>query len=431
MSLLLGQPQSTKIVSEMAMPGSKFIEQDPKYSRHSIRVVNSNDFAIGEGFRLGVNGQDYFCTNHHIMDAVPHGLLSREGKVIPLTDYKTILDSSENDLDITVIELPKSMWDKLGYPQLEGMARIKGTAQAVIVSPVNNSDSTAFKMAKGDICEHPEEPYFLKHTVSTEKGSSGAPILDITGKKVYGIHRGGYPQYNLGTSIRFVYDRLAASAGLKPTLESWSDQDDGYRFADDFESDDGYEFTQNGKRHKLKFSRKMKYKQFYEMERASEQSEPSQDFRVSPVGAGDLKCTEVLSVPIENVQVESCISMPGRCRSLKKSVRDHWSNYHSSEVIDGKKVTSLPVPVLQPDGLDVVSSDRVPLLQLSEVPSLTSLQKECQSSSSSTIPQGEPKPKSGVSKPKRRTRKRPAGQSQSISLHARLNGSHEPLCRRS
>ena len=45
--------------------------------------------------------------------------------------------------------------------------------------------------------------YEFSHYCSTEKGSSGSPILDITNNKIIGIHKGSENKYNLGTFISY------------------------------------------------------------------------------------------------------------------------------------------------------------------------------------------------------------------------------------
>jgi len=45
--------------------------------------------------------------------------------------------------------------------------------------------------------------YEFIHYCSTEKGSSGSPILDISNNKIIGIHKGSEKGYNLGTFINY------------------------------------------------------------------------------------------------------------------------------------------------------------------------------------------------------------------------------------
>ena len=47
--------------------------------------------------------------------------------------------------------------------------------------------------------------YEIRHYCNTDNGSSGSPIITLSGNKVIGIHKGGHPRLNMnvGTFLKY------------------------------------------------------------------------------------------------------------------------------------------------------------------------------------------------------------------------------------
>lgn len=43
----------------------------------------------------------------------------------------------------------------------------------------------------------------INHLCSTDRGSSGSPILNLSNYKVFGVHKEAHKFYNVGTFLRY------------------------------------------------------------------------------------------------------------------------------------------------------------------------------------------------------------------------------------
>ena len=60
--------------------------------------------------------------------------------------------------------------------------------------------------------------YDLRHYCSTDKGSSGSPILNIKTNKLIGIHKGAYNNYNFNKGTLLIYPLKEFIIKLKKML---------------------------------------------------------------------------------------------------------------------------------------------------------------------------------------------------------------------
>ena len=171
------------------------------------------------------NGTGFFCkipyknrsikvlmTNYHVLDDIYYQqnkditlLLNdeKEVKIINLgIERKTYFNK---DYDVAMIELKEN--DNINnYLELddnlfkeETKAYYKDISIYTLHYPYGNKASVSYGLSS-DI-----DDYEMKHLCSTEHGSSGSPILNLSNNKVIGIHKQGSKKFNfnLGTCLKF------------------------------------------------------------------------------------------------------------------------------------------------------------------------------------------------------------------------------------
>ena len=172
-----------------------------------------------------VNGTGFFCkipyknsskkvlmTNYHILNDVYYKQNKeinlflnddKEVKIINLgIERKTYFNK---DYDMAMVEIKEN--DNINnYLELddnlvknETQAYYKDISIYTLHYPLGNKASVSYGLSS-DI-----DNYEIKHLCSTEHGSSGSPILNLSNNKVIGIHKQGSKifNFNLGTCLKF------------------------------------------------------------------------------------------------------------------------------------------------------------------------------------------------------------------------------------
>ena len=171
------------------------------------------------------NGTGFFCkipyknrsikvlmTNYHVLDNIYFKQNkeitlflndNKEVKIINLQiERKTYFNE---DYDIAMIELKEN--DNINnYLELddnlfkdETKAYYKDISIYILQYPLGEKASVSYGLSTGI------DNYEIKHICSTEHGSSGSPILNLSTNKVIGIHKQGSKKFNfnLGTCLKF------------------------------------------------------------------------------------------------------------------------------------------------------------------------------------------------------------------------------------
>ena len=173
--------------------------------------------ATGTGFfckiPLGTNETlNVLMTNYHVLDDIYY----QQNKDITLflNDDKEVkiinlgikrITYFNKDYDVAMIELKEN--DNIGnYLELddnlfkeETKAYYKDISIYTLHYPYGNKASVSYGLSS-DI-----DDYEMKHLCSTEHGSSGSPILNLSNNKVIAIHKQGSKKFNfnIGTFLKF------------------------------------------------------------------------------------------------------------------------------------------------------------------------------------------------------------------------------------
>ena len=203
---LIGYPEPVDL-----MTAEKIIDQ-MKNCVCKIKLDNKNK---GTGFFCKIPFPDYenlltvLITNNHVIDEsfleneknkITISLNNNnEVKEIPLENRKSY---TNKEYDITIIEL-KEQEDKI-YKYLELDRNIQNNINTLYVGEsiytIHCPGSKNVHVSYGILNEKEENNYYFHHLCSTEKGSSGAPILNLSESKLIGIHKATNKEenYNIG-----------------------------------------------------------------------------------------------------------------------------------------------------------------------------------------------------------------------------------------
>ena len=172
-----------------------------------------------------VNGTGFFCkipfendslkvfmTNYHVLDDLYYknnkeiNLLindDKEVKIIKLGEKRqtyfnkkfdiTIIELKENDNINNFLELDDNLFKE------ETKVYYKGISIYILHYLLGNKATVSYGLST-DI-----DNFEIKHICSTEHGSSGSPIINLSNHKVIGIHKQGSKNFNfnIGTCLKF------------------------------------------------------------------------------------------------------------------------------------------------------------------------------------------------------------------------------------
>ena len=171
------------------------------------------------------NGTGFFCkipyknrsikvlmTNYHVLNDIYYKqnkeitLFLNDNKEVKIINLEIERETYfSKDYDIAIIELNEN--DNINnYLELddnlfkdETKAYYEDTSIYILQYPLGDKASVSYGLSTGI------DNYEIKHICSTEHGSSGSPILNLSNNKVIGIHKKGSKifNFNLGTCLKF------------------------------------------------------------------------------------------------------------------------------------------------------------------------------------------------------------------------------------
>ena len=162
-------------------------------------------------------------TNYHVLDEIYYNnneelyLFLNDDKVVKVikfgNDKNDRIKYFNKEYDLTLIEI-KENDDIKNYLELddnlfkdESKAYFKDISIYVLQYPLGKTAAVSYGLSI-DI-----DNYEIKHLCSTEHGSSGSPILNLTNNKVIGIHKQGSKSFNfnMGTLLKFPLNDFSIS----------------------------------------------------------------------------------------------------------------------------------------------------------------------------------------------------------------------------
>ena len=176
---------------------------------------------IGTGFFFKFPFPDQFkllpvlITNNHVLDIV--NLKTNKIKIAMEDDAiekEILLNNSRicytnKDIDITIIEIKPDLDGINNFLDIdeniynENYEKIYKNKEIYILQYPNAQKSSFSLGIINNICKNK-----IIHKCSTEVGSSGSPILNLSNYKVIGIHLGGNGTYNKGIFIKCIIDNF-------------------------------------------------------------------------------------------------------------------------------------------------------------------------------------------------------------------------------
>ena len=196
----------------------KILEQMEK---SIFKISNSNGKGTGffcyifhEGKNLPV-----LITNNHVID---EKIINEESviritlnddkitKIINIEDNRKIYTSPEDQYDTTIIELKPEKDDinkdnflELDESIFEGKPDLCNKNIYTLQYPKYFYDMQKAAVSYG-ILKELKDKYNINHLCSTEKGSSGSPILNLNNNKVIGVHKESaiHSNFNVGTFLK-------------------------------------------------------------------------------------------------------------------------------------------------------------------------------------------------------------------------------------
>jgi len=176
---------------------------------------------IGTGFFFKFPFPDQFkllpvlITNNHVLDIV--NLKTNKIKIAMEDDAiekEILLNNSRicytnKDIDTTIIEIKPDLDGINNFLDIdeniynENYEKIYKNKEIYILQYPNAQKSSFSLGIINNICKNK-----IIHKCSTEVGSSGSPILNLSNYKVIGVHRGGNGTYNKGIFIKCIIDNF-------------------------------------------------------------------------------------------------------------------------------------------------------------------------------------------------------------------------------
>ena len=186
----------------------------------SICLID-NENSTGTGFLCLIPQINHFLkvliTCNHVLNNLSIGnkikLIfdnddNEKPKEINIDKNRRIYTNKEHD--ITIIELKGNEFDKNDYLKIDNLIYKENELDNIY----KNKKIYIIHYPKGDEVRYScdtitnIENNIIEHCCTTDKGSSGAPILNLDNYQVIGIHRGHYKdeKYNCGEIIKLVID---------------------------------------------------------------------------------------------------------------------------------------------------------------------------------------------------------------------------------
>ena len=129
-------------------------------------------------------------------------------KYIKLNDSRKIYSNDDKDIDITIIEIKNQLEQLNNYLDIdehiyEDNHNYLNKPIYILQYPKGSQSSYSLGVIKSIVDSN------IKHSCSTDFGSSGSPILNLSNFKIVGVHKRGTPfNLNEGTFIKFIIDEF-------------------------------------------------------------------------------------------------------------------------------------------------------------------------------------------------------------------------------
>ena len=211
-----------KIVNYPEYVNIKGTEIILKQMKKSICKINAGNGKSGTGFFCYIPYQykelKVLITNYHIIDEnyiknennINLGINDNENYMnISLEKNKKIFLSEHDDLAIIEIN-DKEYLNNINFLELdkrllnEKSEKTYSSENSIYIVHFPNANEASVSYA---ILDYFEENKII-HKCSTEKGSSGSPILNLKTKKVIGVHQGAYKNLNIGIFLKNAIQNL-------------------------------------------------------------------------------------------------------------------------------------------------------------------------------------------------------------------------------
>ena len=192
-----------------------------KQMKNSVCKVCKNDGSKGTGFFCKIPINNYkllpvFITNNHIINKndlnkgnniVLQFNAGQDNNNIKLLSTKNKYIYTNNEYDITIIEIDENDDNIYEYLELDDnifkdTTNYIGNSIYIMHYPKQNNVSVSYGILKKI---DRDEQYNFCHFCSTEYGSSGSPILNLSNNKVIGIHcrRSSTDNNNIGSFLYY------------------------------------------------------------------------------------------------------------------------------------------------------------------------------------------------------------------------------------
>ena len=199
-------------------PSPIYIEQTAKLLKQmkkSVAKICNTDGSKGTGFfcKIKLSEQSYipvFLSNYHVIkEGIEIEIKMNDGKFSKKINLKDKFKYANPEYDVFIIEM-KENEDQSGIEYLElDKNVIKGNnldfigKSVYILQYPRINEEGKVAVSYGIIkSRYEDKKYIFKHFCSTEDGSSGSPIFNLTNNQVIGIHKGaGNKEYNIGVFL--------------------------------------------------------------------------------------------------------------------------------------------------------------------------------------------------------------------------------------
>jgi len=208
---------------EAAMPGSRVYEAD-EYPGFQGEFVAGGEI-MGYFSRIHYEGKDCLLTAAHVLESnkLTDLAIAKGPVMFSLSDIRPvriILYSPSDELDYLIMEMPTSVFSKLGLKVGKMSGKIRNTMPVSIYRRVGDKVG----VASGTLVRDRRTPWTFKHGCSTSPGISGAPVV-AHGMKIVGIHL----QYdrdlrvNIGMVPSHLYSKLTKESVTNE--DAYADED--------------------------------------------------------------------------------------------------------------------------------------------------------------------------------------------------------------
>ena len=165
-----------------------------------INVKHNVNHNYGTGFFMNINSLKYLITANHILskDKIDNDIEIEihNHKKMKLQLKNRIAKFYQRPLDITIIEIKKcdEMFNDIEYLDYDNIYMERGYEiykdANIFTVEYPHGGSAAYASGKIVNIQFNMKMYEFYHNISTEEGSSGAPIILIGNNKVIGVHLG-------------------------------------------------------------------------------------------------------------------------------------------------------------------------------------------------------------------------------------------------